>query len=261
MFRGNPLVALQTDGDLSRIEDNTILNTIVSHEPITINEKFKSSYTSRCNAFLFMASNKPVKITDGKSGLIRRLIDVTPAGDGLKPPISPDRYSDLMSQIDFELGAIAWHCKTVYEKLGRNYYSSYRPIGMQYKTDIFFNYVDYWFDKFADQDSTTAYAAYAMWKEYCDKFSIDPKVYPIMKFREELKNYFENFKDVARTPDGKQIRSYYSSFLKGRFDRSGNEGTQPTNKKILLELAETVSLLDEVLAECKAQYTHGGEHA
>ena len=255
MFRGNPLVALQTDGDLSRIEDNTILNTIVSHEPITINEKFKSSYTSRCNAFLFMASNKPVKITDGKSGLIRRLIDVTPAGDGLKPPISPDRYSDLMSQIDFELGAIAWHCKTVYEKLGRNYYSSYRPIGMQYKTDIFFNYVDYWFDKFAEQDSTTAYAAYAMWKEYCDKFSIDPKVYPIMKFREELKNYFENFKDVARTPDGKQIRSYYSSFLKGRFDRSGNEGTQPTNKKILLELEETSSLLDKFLAECKAQYT------
>ena len=31
MFRGNPLVSIQHDGDLSRIEDNTKLNSIVSH--------------------------------------------------------------------------------------------------------------------------------------------------------------------------------------------------------------------------------------
>jgi predicted Ser/Thr protein kinase len=31
-FRSNPLVAIQHDGDLSRIEDNTKLNSLVSHE-------------------------------------------------------------------------------------------------------------------------------------------------------------------------------------------------------------------------------------
>ena len=32
VFRSNPLVAIQHDGDLSKIEDNTKLNTIISHE-------------------------------------------------------------------------------------------------------------------------------------------------------------------------------------------------------------------------------------
>ena len=79
-FKSNPLVAIQHDGDLSKIEDNTRINSLVSHELMTVNEKFKSTYPMRFNCFLFMGTNKPVKITDAKSGLIRRLIDVTPSG-------------------------------------------------------------------------------------------------------------------------------------------------------------------------------------
>jgi hypothetical protein len=54
VFKTNPLVAIQHDGDLSRIEDNSKLNSIISHEDITMNEKYKPSYTGRVNAFLFM---------------------------------------------------------------------------------------------------------------------------------------------------------------------------------------------------------------
>lgn len=79
-FKSNPLVAIQHDGDLSRIEDNTRLNSLVSHELMTVNEKFKSTYANRFKCFLFMGTNKPVRITDAKSGLIRRLIDVSPSG-------------------------------------------------------------------------------------------------------------------------------------------------------------------------------------
>ena len=57
-----------------------------------------------------MGTNKPVKITDGKSGLIRRLIDVKPSGNKL----SSKAYKEAFSKIDFELGAIAYHCKEVY---------------------------------------------------------------------------------------------------------------------------------------------------
>ena len=63
-FKSNPLVAIQHDGDLSKIEDNTRLNSLVSHEEMTINEKFKSTYSNRFKCFLFMGTNKPVKITD-----------------------------------------------------------------------------------------------------------------------------------------------------------------------------------------------------
>ena len=46
-FKSNPLVAIQHDGDLSKIEDNTRLNSLVSHEYMTVNEKFKATYTNR----------------------------------------------------------------------------------------------------------------------------------------------------------------------------------------------------------------------
>lgn len=80
-FKSNPLIAIQHDGDLSRIEDNTRLNSLVSHETMLVNEKFRSQYSSQFKCFMFLGTNKPVKITDAKSGLIRRLIDVEPTGE------------------------------------------------------------------------------------------------------------------------------------------------------------------------------------
>jgi hypothetical protein len=35
VFKHNPLVAIQHDGDLSRIEDNARLNSIIAHEEMT----------------------------------------------------------------------------------------------------------------------------------------------------------------------------------------------------------------------------------
>ena len=66
-FKSTPLIAIQHDGDLSKIEDNTRLNSLVSHEMMTVNEKFKSTYASQFKCFLFMGTNKPVRITDAKS--------------------------------------------------------------------------------------------------------------------------------------------------------------------------------------------------
>ena len=90
--RHNPLVAIQHDGDLSRLEDNTRLNSIVSHEQMTMNEKYKPSYTARSEALLFMGTNQPVKITDAKSGIIRRLIDIHPTG--VRIPVRHYNYFD-----------------------------------------------------------------------------------------------------------------------------------------------------------------------
>lgn len=104
-FKSNPLVSIQHDGDLSRIEDNTRLNSLVSHETMLVNEKFKSQYPTRFNCFLFLGTNKAVKITDAKSGLIRRLIDVTPTGNKLPAK----KYLDLVHKVNFELGGIHLH--------------------------------------------------------------------------------------------------------------------------------------------------------
>lgn len=205
-FKNNPLVAIQHDGDLSRIYDNTKLNSIVSHEIMTINEKYKSPYDSRSNAFLFMGTNVPVKISDAKSGIIRRLIDVVPT----QRTIEHDLYHQLMSQIDFELGAIAKHCLDRYRSMGKNYYSNYRPTEMMLQTDVFYNFIESCFDLFKVEDGVTLARAWTLYKEYCAETGID-KMLPQYKLREELKNYFYKFDDRARV-DGVNVRSYYSGF-------------------------------------------------
>ena len=245
-FRGNPLVAIQHDGDLSRIEDNTKINSIVSHEEMIMNEKYKSNYTSRINAFLFMGTNKPVRISDAKSGIIRRLIDVKPSGR----LIPPHRYDELISQIDFELGAIANRCLEVYKKLGKNYYAKYRPINMIFQTDVFYNFVEMNYDTFENEDGTTLMRAYDMYKRYCDESLVDFKL-PRHKFREELKNYFREFTDRGRV-NGSLVRSYYSGFISERFESLKNAPEHPIPE--WLKFLDIESKFDSYLADCPAQY-------
>lgn len=249
VFRSNPLVAIETDGDLSRIEDNTQLNSIVSHEEMVINEKGKPQYTSKTNCFLFLGTNRPVKITDAKSGIIRRLIDISPKNKK-DSPIPPKEYDALMSQIEFQLGPIAKHCLDVYRELGKNYYKSYRPKEMIMKTDVFYNFVEASLDIFEEQsEGVSLKQAYTMYKEYCDDALVEFKL-PRHKFREELKNYFRGFEEMTRI-DGKQVRSWYSGFMSDKFD-------PPVLKKeehsLPLVLDSEVSLLDDILADCPAQY-------
>lgn len=245
VFKTNPLVAIQHDGDLSKIEDNTKLNSIISHEEMTMNEKYKPAYMARSNAFLFMATNKPVKITDAKSGIIRRLIDVRPSGK----KISNKRYHILMSQIDFELGAIAHYCLNVYREMGKNYYSNYRPLEMMFQTDVFFNFVESNYYIFKEQNGVSLTQAYEMYKTYCDEALVEFKM-PRHKFREELKSYFAKFIDMTRI-DGKQVRSYYDGFLSNKFTVT-EEIKEETPYSLVLD--ETESILDKILSKCPAQY-------
>lgn len=243
VFKNNPLIAIQHDGDLSKIDDNTKLNSIISHEEMTMNEKYKPSYTSRVNAFLFMGTNQPVKISDAKSGIIRRLIDVHPTG----VKIEPDRYNLLMHQIEFEFGAIAYHCLQRYQSMGKNYYNSYRPLEMMLQTDVFYNYIESCVDIFKRQNGSSLKQAYELYKEYCAETGID-KLLPQYKFREELRNYFDNFHDRYEL-DGIMVRSYYSGF---------KDLTPPNPFKAhgsyLIELGKNTSIFDTLYATQSAQY-------
>lgn len=251
VFKSNPLVAIQHDGDLSKIEDNTKLNSIISHEEMTMNEKYKPSYMARVNCFLFMATNKAVKITDAKSGIIRRLIDVRPSGR----KVPTKRYHDLMSRLDFELGAIAHKCLEVYRSMGKNYYSNYRPLDMILQTDVFFNFVESNYSIFKEQNSTTLSQAYEMYKTYCDEALVDFKM-PRHRFREELKDYFSKFYEMTRV-DGKQIRSYYSNFITAKFTIGDVPKEEPPPSWLVLD--STKSYFDEIARDYIAQYANPKE--
>src|SRR5690606_23461072 len=231
-------------GDLSKIEDNTKLNSIISHEEMTLNEKYKPSYMARINAFLFMGTNKPVKITDAKSGIIRRLIDVRPTGEKLPPK----HYQALMSQIDFQLGAIAHHCLDVYREMGKDYYNGYRPTEMMLQTDVFFNYIEAHYDIFKEQDGTTVKQAYELYKTFCEETLVEYKL-PQYRFREELKNYFEKFEERAEV-NGARVRSWYSGFKADHFKVQ----VAKDEHVFSLLMDDTESLLDKMLADMPAQY-------
>jgi energy-coupling factor transporter ATP-binding protein EcfA2 len=244
-FKNNPLVAIQHDGDLSKLEDNTRLNSIVAHEQMTMNEKYKPSYTARSDALLFIGSNQPVKITDAKSGIIRRLIDIHPTG--VKIPVR--HYNTLLNQIDFELGAIASHCLKVYLELGKNAYNGYRPLEMMLQTDVFFNYIEAYYDLFKSQNYTTVKQAYALYKEFCSESGIERPL-PQYKFREELRNYFDEFRDRGEV-DGERVRSLYSGFNAEKFKVPIESDDDLPAFSLVMD--ETESLLDIYLADQLAQ--------
>lgn len=245
VFKSNPLVAVQHDGDLSKIEDNTKLNSIVSHELMTMNEKYKPSYDARVNAFLFMGTNKAVKITDAKSGIIRRLIDVQPSGDKL----APKKYQALMSHISFELGAIAFYCLKVYREMGKDYYSTYRPTEMMLQTDVFYNFIEQYYDVFRELDGIGLERAYKMYLDFCEETNVEYKL-ARYKFREELKNYFNGFEE-RKIVDNERIRSWYTDFRVDDF-----KPTLEAEKPYALILDETISILDSEFADRPAQYSN-----
>lgn len=247
-FRSNPLIAIEHDGDLSRIEDNTKLNSIVSHEELLVNEKHKSTYNSRFNSFLFMGTNKPVKITDAKSGILRRLIDVQPSGR----KIPRRRFEDLMKQVEFELGGIASQCLRRYRDLGFGYYDDYIPVSMMGATNDFFNFVEDNYDFFIEgsEDGIPLSVAWKRYQEYCD----DAKVlYPLAKrlFKDEMQNYFKRFEDR----DGNR-RSVFYGFKKEKLDyKPLDQSQRPVPKEDgWLKFDCEKSLFDEIFADCQAQY-------
>ena len=250
-FKDNPLVAIQHDGDLSRIEDNTRLNSLVSHEMMSINVKFKPTYSIRFNSFLIMGTNKPVKITDSKSGIIRRLIDVSPSGK----KIPRAKYDALVSKVKFELGGIAQHCLDVYLE-DPKYYEDYIPTTMIGASNDFYNFVLDSYDVFKRGDGTTLKAAWEMYNKYCSDAKV-PFPYSQRVFKEELKSYFKEFIDRDE-PDanGDRARNIYKGFITNKFETVIME---PSEKKAveeehMLELNCTKSLLDDICKDWPAQY-------
>lgn len=248
-FKSNPLVAIQHDGDLSRIEDNTRLNSLVSHEMMTVNEKFKSTYSSRFKSFLFMGTNRPVKITDSKSGLLRRLIDVTPSGNLL----SSNEYEIAVNQVAFELGPIAYHCKQVY-LADTSAYNDYIPYAMLGASNDFYNFMLDSYSLFKKSDQVTVTGAWEMYNTYCNNAKVN---YPYTRrlFKEELKSYFREY--VEEFPeDGSGVIEHMYGFRSDKFDKKHQKEEPKLN---VINFDSETSEFDRVCADCIAQYANDKE--
>lgn len=252
-FRSNPLVAIQHDGDLSTISDNTILNSLVSHETMTVNVKHHSTYSQQFITMLFLGTNRPVNITEAKSGLMRRMLVVTPTGKLL----SSDEYEDLMEKVKFELGAIAFHCRDVYKKLGFNYYKKYRPLDMMGRTNSFYDFMESHYIEYSEAEYVQLKDIWSEYKNYAeDKRVFRPLSYQDVKT--ELDSYFKEFHKRKRV-NGQHLQKVYTGFIKDRFDFEEPSITPAEGNELFYEfrplsLESTNSLLDLELADCPAQY-------
>lgn len=248
-FADDPLVAIEHDGDLSRIETNTRLNSIVSNETQLVNEKFKKPRSVRITTTLIMASNNPVKITDANSGIPRRLLDVSPSGKRL--PVG--EYRTVMEGVYQELGIIAKHCIGVYQSLGPEYYRNYRSRTMISETNPVYNFVTEVYDGFGPDDKITLAKAYSDYKEYVEETGLQYQM-PRYRFKTELRRYFREFHDRVMI-DGISYRSLFIGFQNDRFENHPSESVQVKSENWLELNTGGVTIFDEHFAGCKAQYS------
>ena len=248
-FKDNPLIAIQDDGDLFHIEDNTRLNSIASHENLIVNEKHKSTYTARFNSVMFIGTNKPVRITDAKSGVIRRLIDISPSGRKLKRM----RYDAVMDQIDFELGGIAYHCYEVYKSLGKSYYDTYRPVNMIGITNDFYNFVDDNLDFFIEhKERIQLKRVWQLYKDYCIEAN-NQYPFTLKAFKEELKSYYQEYYDRNNGE-----RKVYCGFKYDIFDYKFHREDEPSQDDVPSPFVfdQTESIFDKLYSDAPAQYAN-----
>lgn len=258
-LKNGPLLSIDDDAKLDRLEDNTLLNSVVSHALLPVNTKNKSIYDMRFQTMVCIGSNTPIQIADAKSGLLRRVIDVIPTG----ATHSYKDYQRYLEGMHYEIGAIAYHCLKVFEKLGEDYYENYVPTRMIAATNYFYDFLDYQYDWFKGKDYVTLSEVWKRYQEYVAtsalKFSLNR-----LLVKNQLQDYFDIYKRETRV-DGRHLYDYYSGFHYWAFEREEEKPEDESERTVeetkdgdedfesWLKFDKTESLLDILLADCPAQ--------
>jgi hypothetical protein len=248
-FMKNPLVAIDQDADLSRIELNVNLNKITAQDKVMVNAKGKNLFEIHPRSCLFIGTNSPVKITDRKSGLYRRLVDIQPTGNTFEEM----EYRRLVAAVKFEVGAIAKHCIDVFNELGPTYLSTYRSVDMMYRTNDVFNFVQD--NRLILQQGLTLKQAHKMYVEWCNETDTR-NIYKQFQFRDMLKDYFDFFHEQHMV-DGTRHRSYFEGLKE--LEHFTWKGLTPKGPRSWLEMKPNESLFDQIMEDQPAQLSTGDD--
>jgi hypothetical protein len=134
--------------------------------------------------------------------------------------------------------------------MGKDYYSGYKPEDMMLQTDIFFNFVEWYWDEMKAPEGISLTRAYDLYKEYCKDSALDFQT-PKYKFREELKNYFDTYEDV-HVDGNSRIRGWYLGFTADKF--KSQKHVEEEARVFSLVMDESESLFDREMAKQPAQY-------
>lgn len=245
-FMNNPLVAVDQDADLSKVETNVFLNKLVAHDKIQVNAKGKSLFEIHPRCCMFIGTNKPVKMTDSRSGLYRRVIDIHPTGDVFEET----EYRRLVAAMTFELGGIAQHCVNVFNELGPQFFTTYKPTDMMSRTNDVYNFIQD--NRLILMKGITVKDAATLYKEWCEETETR-NVYKQFQLRDILKDYFEEWHEQIMI-DGVRHRSWLQG-LKEIDTFSWKTLTAPEPGKSWLDFSVQKSTFDELMADMPAQYS------
>ena len=240
----NPLVAYDHEARLGNLQDNSMLNSIGAGETISMNIKHLTAYPARLTTTMFMAANEAPKITNRNAGSVRRIIDISPTGN----KVDPEEYDELMEGIEREAGAIAWKCKQVYLENPR-YYKNYEPRQFMRATDPMYDFMLEYSEDFIKAGWVSENDTYIIYKSWCESCNETPKTRKT--FGEEFKPYWRNF---YQKKHGKN--KVYEDLITDKIYEQTFSGAPTPKKKEpkKLILDQTTSILDEMLADCPAQY-------
>ena len=247
-FKDNPLVAIQDDGSLSKINDPRI-NILISHETFPINEKGIPQYEIIPNAMLFMATNERIDIRNTGLGITRRFIDVYPTGNIVKY----EEFCALKSQIKKEIPQIAYHCLEVFNKLGVNAYINYSPVQMIHMSSPLINFLVENYNDISSREYCTLNNLYMEYKKYFEDCGYEhpPKK---IDFKEEISQYFSEFFETYHLDNGKHYTNVYKGFKKEKLGYSPDEERTVSVNPYWIEFKEQQSYFDEVHKNSPAQY-------
>lgn len=261
-FKENPLIAIDHDGDLSKITKNDDINKICSHNDITINEKGIKAYTlHRPISLMIVCTNGDIDLGID-SGMLRRLIEVTPCNAA---PFENAYFNALLGRCVFERAAIVQHCIDVYNKLGLKHYKNLS----KNKTRVMSNNLVYQFVnehriEYITNDFCRRPEEY---QKYLNMLKMElhisePEKESVGKhryFNEEFGKYWDKF--VADTfINGERVTLMLRGFKRNMLLQE----EQPKEPKAMdipdwLQLNSTKSILDEELKDCPAQYANKDE--
>src|SRR5699024_1501751 len=242
------------DSDLYSIRDDTNLLKLTSHDPITVNNKYQSTYSVTFRGLLVAASNQRFKVRNIDSGITRRAVVAEPT----HMTHEYKRYNELMKAIPFEVAHIAQKAIDIFNEYGEGYYQDYIPYDMMESTDLFYAFMRD--NAVALGDVCTLNTASQLFRLYLEDYDYDTGGYK-KKAKNELKRYYETFTEQKRI-DGETVKNVYEGLKwDDLFPSQLNNPKivrEETEEDLLKELGifEQDSIFDEHAKTYPAQYTN-----
>lgn len=235
-------VLLDSDADIHKIRNDTVLLKMTAHEPVTVNRKYREQYESIFTGLLVAASNQPYKVRNIDSGIMRRAVVARPTGKKVDNII----YRKLMTQLKFELPGIAHKAIEVFLDKGPGYYEDYVDEEMIEETNIVHSFVMENYQLFGEP--ATLKIISELYKLYLEDLGLDITGYK-QKIKIEMMRYYHNFEKQKKI-NGVMYKNVYEDF---KYKFVDQDIVNVDVSRIDLKLQD--SILDDICRDYPAQYS------